>query len=399
MTFLRARHRSSVRLAASLLSVAGARPTYILNADVRRILEEAKSLRPLIAALLLLATASALSLVLIPRFEVLQVDAVADPALATLAAPGGSPVWLPVGGGRIEPVPGGVRITNGDPEGFAGVEQVLEIPEGATGYRVTATVELEDVVSGPEPWQRAWVLVSGIHPDRQPSLSGPLLVDAEGSFGPRRLSAVFWLGQGVDQAVLMLRLHRSAGVMEVSDLEVEAVLKPAAREVLRPTLIAVWLAVGGGIGLVLWWQSHNRVAATLVLAGLGLMAVLMLLPNSVRQPLHQLLYDMAGGQQQLALLKPVLHLAAFALLAMASRLAQPQRPLPFFAACWLAAAVLLELAELLFGLFDSGDVIDMAFNAAGAMIGLAVAGRMLQRRRDQEEAPDPATDRLVSRRP
>ena len=61
--------------------------------------------------------------------------------------------------------------------------------------------------------------------------------------------------------------------------------------------------------------------------------------------------------------------------------------------------MLLELAELLFGLFDSADVIDTVFNAAGAMIGLAVAGRVLQRRRDQEEAPDPATERLVSRRP
>ena len=387
------------QLAASLLSVTGARPTYILNADVRPILEEAKSLRPLIAVLLLLAIASALSLVLIPRFEVLQVDAVADPSLATVGAPGGSPVWLPVGGGRIEPVPGGVRIANDDLDGFAGVEQVLEIPEGATGYRVTATVKLEDVVSGPEPWQRAWVLVSGIEPDRQPSLSGPLLVDAEGSFGPRRLSAVFWLGQRADQAVLMLRLHRSTGVMEVSDLEVEAVFKPAARDVLRHVLITGWMTIGAGIGLVLWWQSRNRLAATLVLAGLGLMALLMLLPNSVRQPLHQLLYDMAGGEQRLAMLKPVLHLVAFAVLAMASRLAQPQRPLLFFVACWLAAAVLLVLAELLVGLFDSDDVIDMVFNAAGAMIGLAVAGRMLQRRRDQEEAPDPATGRLVSRRP
>jgi hypothetical protein len=362
-------------------------------------LKEAKSLRPLIVVLLLLAIASALSIVLIPRYEVLQVDAVADPSLATVAAPGGSQVWLPVGGGRIEPVSGGVRIANDDPDGFAGLEQVLEIPEGATGYRVTATVELENMVSGPEPWQRAWVLVSGIGPDRQPSLSGPLLVDAEGSFGPRRLSAVFWLGQRADQAVLILRLQRSTGVMEVSDLEVEAVFKPPARLVLRSTLITVWLAVGTGIGLLLWWQSRNRLAATLVLAGLGLMAVLMLLPYSVRQPLHQLLYDMAGGEQQLAMLKPVLHLIGFAVLAMASRLAQPQRPLAFFVACWLAAAVLLELAELLVGLFDRNDVIDMAFNAAGAMIGLAVAGRLLQRRRDQEEAPDPATDRLVSRRP
>ena len=123
----------------------------------------------------------------------------------------------------------------------------------------------------------------------------------------------------------------------IAGTEREAIIvlpdKPAARVVLRPTLIAVWLAVGAGIGLVLWWQSRNRVAATLVLAGLGLMAVLMLLPNSVRQPLHQLLFDVAGGQQQLALLKPVLHLAAFAVLAMASRLAQLQRPLPFFVAC------------------------------------------------------------------
>jgi hypothetical protein len=142
------------------------------------------------------------------------------------------------------------------------------------------------------------------------------------------------------------------------------------------------------------------VAATLVLAGLGLMASThAAAAQRCASPCTSCSATWRAGAAAGLCSSRLLHLVAFAVLAMASRLAQPQRPLPFFVACWLAAAVLLELAEMLFGLFDSGDVVDMAFNAAGAMIGLAVAGRMLQRRRDQEEAPDPATDRLVSRRP
>jgi hypothetical protein len=357
-------------------------------------------LRRIVLALIVLALVSAVLILVVPRYLPVDTGPVAgDRDFAGLAT-GAPSVWQRVGDGRVEPVDGGVRLINEDAGATVGLDQVLVLPPGINAFRVAATVTLEGVSPGPERWQQARMFIQTVPEGASPHFHGPhQLIDRSGDYGPHRLSADFPVVPDTPEARLMIRLQRATGAMVVQHLEIEPLVRNPARMQLRHGLMAVWLVIGAGIAGTLWWQSRNRVAATLVLAGLGLMALTMVLPYGVRQPLHQLLHDVAGGEQQLALLKPALHLVAFAVLAMASRLAQPQRPLAFFVACWLAAAVLLELAELLVGLFDSDDVIDMAFNAAGAMIGLAVAGRLLQRRRDQEEAPDPATDRLVSRRP
>ncbi len=134
----------------------GIRPTCTLDAAVRPILEEAPSLRRLIAAVLLLAIAITSSLVLIPRFEVLPVAAVADPVLRHAGSPTTISTISPASSRRSR---------------------------SPTCHRLSGDGTLEDVVSSPEPRQRAWVLVSGLGPDRQASLSVLLLVDAEGSFG------------------------------------------------------------------------------------------------------------------------------------------------------------------------------------------------------------------------
>ena len=337
----------------------------------------------------LLALVSALLLWLVPRWVDLPDTVLADPDFAAFASEAPVAAWQRVGGGKVEAIDGGVRLANDDPDAVIGIDQVIALPSGGHGVRVTATVTLRDVVAGPERWQRPRVVVQGVTPDGRADIGGRFqLIDRVGDVGPVRLSAVFPVASPSDQARVMLRLHRTTGVMEVRDLEVAAAFRPATRDLLRRGLIVLWLGIGAAIGLALWWQSQNRLAATLVLAGLGSLALVVVLPQSVRQPLHDLL-NAVTGERSIEVLKPLLHLSGFAVLAFASRLAQPHRPLWLFVSAWLAAAVLLELAELYFSMFDADDFVDMAFNAAGAMLGLAVAGHVL-RRRGRAATPDPA---------
>lgn len=339
-----------------------------------------------IAGVLLLALASVLSLVLVPRWLPLgDGQAIADPEFATLASTSSAAPWQRLGNGRIEPVPNGVRLVNSDPESGVGIDQVISRPPAADALRVTATVTLEDVVAGPERWQQPRILVQSLSPAYRPYLHGPhQLIAAEGDFGPRRLTAVFPVSRDHDTARLMIRLPRATGAMTVTDLEVEAMHKPAVRVWLRHILISLWLAVGTAMAAVLWWQSHNRVAAAFLLAALAAMGLVVAFPDTLREPLHQLVNTVAGDQRVM-LLKPVAHLLGFGILAMVSRLALSTWPLTLLVPGWLAAACLLELAEYRYGHFDAGDVVDMGFNASGALLGLALAG-LIRRARQGDGA-------------
>jgi hypothetical protein len=355
--------------------------------------------RPIVIGLVLLALASALLIVLVPRWQVVPGSVLADPGFATLGDAGRGAVWQRVGDGRIDVLGDGVRLANDDPAGVVGLDQVFHIPAGTQAFRVTATVELRDVVAGPERWQQPRILVHGVDPRRQAALDGRFqLIDRAGSFGPERLSVLFPVGSPIDEARLMLRLVEATGVMEVRDLVVEAAIKPAARHWLRRALIAVWLGVAAGIGLALWWRSEDRLAASLVLGGLGSLALMVVLPQAIRQPLHDLLGG-GPGNPRLELLKPLLHLVGFVVLATASRLAQPARPLGFFVVAWLAAAVLLEASEIYFSIFDRSDLVDMTLNAMAAMLGLLLAGRFLRWRRGRARSPDPGWLGRAMRRP
>lgn len=329
--------------------------------------------RIVILGVVLLALASALLLVLIPRWVPLPDGVLADPTFATLAGDPRASPWQRMGEGRIERLADGVRLVNDDLAGMVGIDQVLQRPERARAFRVSATLTLEGVVNGDERWQRPRVLVQSIAPGvRRYFHGGYQLIDRGGDFGPRRLSAFFPVSPDHDAARLMIRLQRATGAMELRDLAVVPLEKPLARVILRHALIAVWLVVGAGLAASLWWQSRNRLAAGFLLLTLALIALAVVFPETVRTPLHGRLRDLAGDGR-LGVFKPIAHFLGFATLAFAAWRALPHWPGWLLVPAWLAAAALLELAELRWGYFEPTDLGDMAVNATGALIGLRLA--------------------------
>lgn len=352
------------------------------------------SLRRIVIGLLLLVLASGLLLLLIPRFTPLPGPVLADPDFATLGELDAGSPWQRVGDGRVEPVPGGVRLVNDDHGRVAGLDQVFLIPPGTAAFRLTATVTLENVVPGPEIWQQARVIVQARPPGAPYYFHGRnQLVDRRGDFGPREQSALFWVDQSHGEARLMLRLQHATGSLTVQSLRIEALAKPAERALLRTALIATWLGVGAGLALWLAWRSHNRPAAAIALGGLAVIGAVTLFPDGARQPLHDFL-DELSGSGHLGLVKPSVHLLGFGCFAFASRLALPQVPLWVAVPAWLAAGAGLEVSELVWGHFNRGDVVDLALNVTGAMAGLAAAALWRRRRRDRRRGTDRAAPDL-----
>lgn len=347
-------------------------------------------LRRIVLGLFLLVLASGLLLILIPRFTLLPGSILVDPDFATLAEAGGGSPWQRVGEGRIEAVPNGVRLVNDDHGQIAGIDQVIRIPPGTAALRLTALVTLEDVVPGPERWQQARVIVQARPSDVPYYFHGrSQLVDRQGSFGPQQQRAIFWVDERHGEARLMLRLQHATGSLTIQNLQIEALAKPAERVLLRTMLIGTWLVVGAAMALWLSWHSQNRLAAAIALGGLAVIGAVILFPTGARQPLHDLL-DELSGSGHLALVKPFVHVLGFACFAFASRFALPQIPLWLMVPAWLGAGAMLELSELFWGHFDSGDVVDMALNIAGASAGLWAAAIWRRRRHDPRAGADRA---------
>jgi hypothetical protein len=347
-------------------------------------------LRRIVLGLFLLVLASGLLLILIPRFTLLPGTILVDPDFATLAEAGGGSPWQRVGEGRVEAVANGVRLVNDDHGQVAGLDQVIRIPPGTAAFRLTALVTLEDVVPGPERWQQARVIVQA-RPQNVPYYfhGRSQLVDRQGSFGPQQQRAIFWVDERHGDARLMLRLQHATGSLTVQNLQIEALAKSAERTLLRSVLIGTWLAVGAAMAAWLSWHSQNRLAAAIALGGLAVIGAAILFPTGARQPLHDLL-DEWSGSGHLALVKPLVHVLGFACFAFASRLALPQIPLRLALPVWLAASATLELSEHFWGHFDSGDLVDMALNVAGASAGLWAAATWRRLRHDQRNGADRA---------
>lgn len=325
-----------------------------------------------IGAAVLLGLATLAGATLLQRHVVVSGQVLADPTFATLGD-AHSP-WERHGtGGRLEPVPGGLSVSNDVPAHTVILQQDVALPPGADGLRLAATVRLDDVVRGPERWQRARIFLLGLKADGRPDFSRPhRFLHTAGTLAARPRSQVFTLDPTVDRARVLIALPRATGGLVVTDLELRAVATTAPYRAWRTVVTLGWTAFALVALLAFWRRSRNRRVASVAIGGVVVVAGLALLPYDLRAPVQAVLGDW-GGDGGVGELKLVAHVVLFALLAIACRRLLARLP-PTRLWCGLAAAgLLLEGGEWLQGTLDRGDAVDFGANLAGATLGLGVA--------------------------
>ncbi len=324
--------------------------------------------------------------VCLPRYDPVGGQMLRDTAFATIGD-AGSP-WHSAGNADgAEAVAGGVRLANDDNGKTVLVEQIVALPAGVEGVRLTATVELDGVVRGPERWQKARLFVLGVKPDGRSDYSrSHRFLHATGTAIPKRWSEVFMLDSAFDRVRVLIGLPRATGNLVVRGMELQGLaLKPVYR-LMRTITLAVWTAGALVLAGILWQRSRNRLAATLALAALAAVVAVTTIPYDVRAPV-QSFFGALGGNGDAGPLKLAMHLCVLALLAIAARRLLPTLQWTRLWCGLAAAGLALELGEWFRGTLDRGDALDFAANVGGVTLGLGLAflaERWLARRRPSE---------------
>ncbi len=326
----------------------------------------------ILAALVLLSLLTLVVLAGAPRHAIIGGTLLRDSAFLTLGE-AGSP-WQPVGRSDLpERVAEGVRFGNDDPGRSLLLEQVVDLPPGVEGLRLTATVALKDVQSGPERWQKARLFVLGVKPDGRSDHGRPhRFLHATGTLAPERWSEVFMPDPALDRARVLIGLPRATGELTVTAIELQGVTFRPFFRLMRALVIAGWAVAALALGASIWRRSTNRRAASLALAAAVAVALVTFAPYDPRAPV-QALFGALGGNGEAGHLKLALHLGVAALVGFAARLTLPALG---WARLWgglAASGLVLELGEWFKGTLDPGDAVDLLANLAGVSLGLGLA--------------------------
>ncbi len=330
----------------------------------------------------------------LPRYDPVGGQILADTAFATLGDDR-SP-WSSLGNADgADVVPGGVHLANGDDGKTVLIEQVVAVPAGVEGVRLTATVELDGVVRGPERWQKARLFVLGVKPDGRSDFSrSHRFLHTTGTSSPQRWSDVFMLDPICNRVRVLIGLPRATGQLMVTGIELQGIALQPAYRLMRTITLAGWATAALFFAGVLWRRSRDKVAATLVVTALAAVVGVTTIPYDVRAPV-QSFFGQLGGGGDAGPLKLAMHLGVLAMVAVVARRLLPTLQWVRLWCGLVGAGLALELGEWFRGTLDRGDGLDFAANLGGVTLGLAfvfLGERWLARRRRSKrgavEAPE-----------
>jgi len=353
-----------------------------------------------VVAAALLVLASLVTFGLMTRYEPVDAEPVLNPDFQRAVEveprrklPGwdieGDPAKVVAEGGRL-------RLENHESGQSVGIRQVIVVPEGVRAFRVSARIALENVQAGPERSQRARVYLAGLTRGGAQDFSRPHnLLRASGSSPAMPYSGILEVAPAHRTALLVMRLQRATGAMEIADLVVEPLRH-------RPQFTAMRWGLGLGwsvLAIVAGWRflqgSADRRAAWTVIAIAAAAGSLALMPHDLRAPILAALGDRERGDTELLRWATLAgHLLFFMVLAGLVRLARSRDRLLVVAAAVFALAGVVEAAEMVAGRLDRGDLGDLAVNLVGAGLGLVLAegaarrGRRRKRRGRRRSSRD-----------
>ena len=247
---------------------------------------------------------------------------------------------------------------------------------GETAYSVRAEVQLNGVQGGGRPWERARIYLTGR------SRSGDLAPDRHSDLLRAQGNRNWWTVEGslrppnnAVEAVLVVRLHRASGQLQLRSLHVQALGEPAAYRITRQALVVAWIGWLIWGGLLVRSQVPPWILLALTVGGM-LAGALFMAPHEVRQVLIGSTAELIGWHGRTGWLAKLGHFLIFATMSGVSRLALARVP-------WMVLLILLvllagvgEMVQFL-AVDRSPSLRDWAINNAGVFTGFAAASLML----------------------
>ncbi|MFO1067112.1 MAG: hypothetical protein U1E14_01140 [Geminicoccaceae bacterium] len=278
------------------------------------------------------------------------------------------------GRGQIELGEGTATLVSPAPERSVVVSQTIDIGE-RRAFRLRARVETDAIVQGehPEAWHAARVMLVGQRPNGRPDFNRPTdLFRATGTWPASERDTVIVLADGAVGATFMARLDRVSGTMRVSALSVSPVVARPAFTAVARLLGALWSLVLVVAAVRFVTGATSRPAAIAVVGIIAAGIALNLLQAELAVPALRLAQEAAGGLLSYDTLDRLLHLAGFALLALAWRRARERRGLLPVAGVLAALAAGSEVMQGIPGGLGGDDVADALVNLAGVALGLGI---------------------------
>lgn len=297
----------------------------------------------------------------------------------------------------------GVLVLEAPPEdAYVSLRQSVPVRDGEVAYRLEAEIRLDGVTPGRRPWERARVYVIGATPD------GKLvwdrhedLVRRAGSTGWTRLAGDFRLAPGSTEAVVLLRLHKAAGRMDVRHVSLLGLEHRPVFMAASHGLMLGWVLLGGWGGALLWRHARHRRAAALLGVAVAGGFWLLLVPHPIRSAVLGYVAALGGNVLAPETVAKLGHFLIFAVIACLARLAVPQVPAALKLAVLLLVAGAGEVLQFM-AVDRSPSLYDWGVNSSGVLLGFALgslalaAGRALGllgedgRRKEEEGAEAPS---------
>lgn len=332
--------------------------------------------RALLAAIgIVLIALTAATFLLLPRYEFNDAPLIADPAFENGFADwdvGGLIVADSDDPGRIvlESVDGGARTS---------LVRDVALTPGRTLLILSAKVQGEDVVAGPEIWDGARIYLAQLDAAGQPNWRADhRMFNLYGTTDVRNYSRAFSIPAEVETVRVGIELKNSTGRLTVDDLQLSAAERPTAFLIAAGFLVVAWIA------LILYagYRTLRGISSVRIRIALGVTCVLsaaaLMVPGYLYEDtLRDLMSRFGLGNVDV---DTIGHGVIFALLAFLVRTGRPADPLWLHAAAWALIAVASEVMQL-FTVDREPSLIDLVLDGLGVMLGfaLAEAARRMQR--------------------
>ncbi len=314
---------------------------------------------------LLLAVASLLLFVFLPRYAPIGGQRLANPGLAMAAGEAVPWGWTRIGrGGEIAGDARGLRITARSRREKVGLYQILTRPEDARAMRIRGRLAVPELDALQGEYRGARLIAAALRATGPYRFNGRPVARFFAPAPMARYALDVPVPDERRQVGVAVLMSAARGSMLVTRLELFWLREYPAFTVARFALGAAWGLWLLAAGRRFLRSAHRRWAAGLLLAGLGLALLLEALP------IHAAL--LGDGFW----LRPVGGFVAGLLAA----LARERDPVWRRAVLGLSLVAAVELAQLFGPGLGPDDVEDFGAGAAGALAGLSVA-RLLGRLR------------------